>query len=81
MVKKMCDRCGKDIPIVGPITAATNNGDYYPSFMINVRVNSWSSIRSIDLCHECSVAVFDFIRSAPAEEVVTEGEIEVNGVV
>lgn len=79
MVRKVCDRCGKDIPIVSPMANAFTCKDCYPMLMINVRASSWSPIRSIDLCHDCSVSVYDFIRLAPVEEA--KGETDINGVV
>ena len=65
MVKKICDRCGKAIPIASPISNAFTNTECYPMFMINVRANSWSVIRSIDLCHNCSVSLMNFINTTP----------------
>lgn len=61
MLTKMCDRCGKVIPSFHPMSNAVTASDLYPMFSITVKSSFVSPLKSIDLCHECSVVVYDTI--------------------
>lgn len=71
MIKRTCDRCGANIPIFHPLTNAYSVQDFYPAFNITVKPSSNNAFRTIDLCHECSILVYDVITG---KDKVTEND-------
>lgn len=71
MTIKKCDRCGKMIDPVSP--TANSMADFctvWPKIYITVRRNPlpFYDDETFDLCHDCSVAVLNFIESSKKED-------------
>ena len=61
MITRTCDRCGKIIQNFNPMSNAVTASDLYPMFSITVKASFISPTKSVDLCHECSVIIYDAI--------------------
>ena len=55
-----CDRCGKDIPQYSPMANAVT-ANIYPVVKMSIKNQWFAWPAEIDLCHDCSVAIANFV--------------------
>lgn len=63
MMKKICDRCGKEIPLVSPMANVCKSSTVFPIVDMTVREQWAFDSKHIDLCYDCRVAIMNFINS------------------
>lgn len=63
MIKEICDRCGKEIPRVSPMANVCTPITAFPMVDMTVREQWNFDPKRIDLCHDCRVAIMNFINS------------------
>lgn len=71
MTIKKCDRCGKTIDQVSSIAnSMANSCTVWPKICVTVRRSPlpFCDDETFDLCHDCSVAVLNFIESSKKED-------------
>ena len=56
-----CDRCGKEIPYMLPSMNAAKEGVLPPVLLMSVWEPLAQKPREVDLCHDCQMAVYDYI--------------------
>lgn len=61
MTKRFCDRCGLEIQEVSPFANVTTSKTIFPRVILHIQ-RKWNYIEeNVDLCHECSVKILDFV--------------------
>ena len=63
MMKKICDRCGKEIPLVSSLANVCKSTTVFPIIDMTVREQWAFDSKHLDLCYDCRVAIMNFINS------------------
>lgn len=61
MIQKVCDRCGRMIQEVHPLSNVCTSKILFPMITISMLASPTDTTQGVDLCHDCSLAFLRFI--------------------
>ena len=67
MKRIYCDRCNHVIETISPMANVTTATNLYPEFDISLKPDWNVSARKLDLCHTCSLKLYNFLMTPPDE--------------